>query len=104
MEPRVLRLVNTTIKSIEIDTGKRKLKFGKGITTHTIEADEDVSHLNRRDFVVCEADAETLLKWYRLNSAKKETGNTEMNEEEAVAFLKSKGYLAYKKGQKSNES
>ena len=101
MEPRTLRLIDNSIKSIEVDTGKRVLKFGKGITLHTIESDEDVSHLNPKTFVIGTPDDKVLINWYRANASKQ---SKEMTEEDAVAFLKSRGYLAYKKGQKSNES
>lgn len=108
-EPKLLRIVNPSIKSVEIKLGGKSYVFDSRKQIHAIDAEDDVSHLNRRDFVVGEVDDKTLINWYRslpevtttevIKEVVKEVP-IEITEESAVEFLKARGYLAYKRKEK----
>ena len=108
-EPKLLRMVNPSIKSISVKLGDKSYLFDSRHSIHAIDPEADTSKLNRRDFVIGEVDDKTLINWYRslpetntvevVKEVVKEVP-VEMTEESAVEYLKARGYLAYKRKEK----
>lgn len=96
IEPKMLRLINDSIKETTITIGDRLVKFNSKSRIATVNPGEDVSkYIASRNFVLGDLTEAFLLSWYRDN-AKPEV-KLELTEDEAVKFLKEKNYIVYKK-------
>ena len=99
-EPKMLRLTNPYMKSTNITVNGKTIKFTAQNNTAVVDADADLSNVNMRDFALMDLSDVELVKWYRSQKPVESIVEKELTEEDAVAFLKAKGYLAYKRGEK----
>jgi len=99
-EPKILRLVNDSIRSTSLFIDGKVYNFNDRIREVVVSPETDVeSYTRTRNFVCGELSDAELLRWYKTLDFKKEETikEVEITEEIAVEFLKSKNYVAYKK-------
>lgn len=97
-EPKVLILMNDSIKSKTLVVGDKKHEFTKTNRWVIIDDESKYKHLVGREYSIGNLDDSELLKWYRLNAKpqKKEV----MTVDQMIAELKANGYIVYKSNKK----
>lgn len=95
-EPRVLRVIESSMVSTTVTFKDKEYKFSKHIRQVIVPEDFDMTKLNRQVFVLGYMDDAEALKWYRSN-AKTVEKPKEISYEKMVETLKANGYIAYKK-------